>query len=175
MNQTAQPEERIVEELRRAFDDSFATAAAVDTEEYLSLIGIRVAGEPLMLRAEQITGIARLRLVVPVPSRSTALMGITGMRGMVVPVFNLAVLIGLGAQTGKCDWAALAHRDSPVALGFETFEGQTEISRASLFEGTETAVRHVRQLVRVGPLVRGVVDMASVIEEIRAAAAPVRS
>lgn len=164
-----------VAEMRGAFDQAFAAPAVKEGGERISLIAIRLAGEPLALRADQIAGIAKRRRIVSVPSRVPELMGITGMRGALVPVFSLAALLGL-ARSEECVWLALAHRESPVALAFDQFEGQIEMPRTCLYDdATAPPRRHVRQLARVASGVRAVVDIPSLIKEIRRAAESSRS
>ncbi len=129
----------------------------------------------MVLRADQITGIAKCKRIVPVLSRHAELIGITGMRGVIVPVFDLAALLGL-ASTEKFSWVALAHSDSPIALAFEGFEGQVEVEGTCLYGGeTAPSRRHVRQLVRIGPAVRAVIDVPSLVEAIRLAPESSRS
>ena len=168
------PEQRLAH-LRRVFDESFAEPAETETEDLLALIAIRLSGEALVLRADQITGIARLRRVTPAPSCIPELIGLAGMRGTLLPVFSLAALLGL-ARSEECSWVALAHRESPVGLAFDEFEGQIETRPACLYDDASApARRHVRQLAQFGSAVRAVVDVASVVEAIRLAAESSRS
>ena len=171
MNLTSQEAGRLAE-LRDAFDQSFAAPPSPPAEELFSLIAIRLAGETLLLRTDQISGIARCRRTTPVASRVPELMGVTGVRGALVPVFNLAALLGL-ARNEACAWLAFVHRESPVALAFEEFEGQIEIQRTSLYDdATAASRRHIRQLAQVGSGVRAVIDIPSVVEAIRRAGEP---
>src|ERR1019366_8843948 len=84
-------------EVRPAFDRSFSAPPPSRAAETQSLIVIRLAGETLVLRAGDITGIARRRRLVPLPSRTPELLGLAGIRGALVPVFNLAADPGLAA------------------------------------------------------------------------------
>lgn len=162
-------------ELRRAFDQSFAAPAGRPSESLLSLIAIQVGGEAVAIRADQITGIARCRQIVPLPSRIPESLGITGIRGVLVPVFSLAALLGK-TRGEECSWMALTQPEAPVALAFDEFESQLEVRRTSCYEDESTGQRrHVRQLVRVGASIRPVIDIPSVLEAIRTAAARSRS
>lgn len=176
MKNTMPPESAGLAELRRAFDETFATPAELEREELRALIEIRVGCDSMVLRADQITGIGRCRRIVPVLSRIPELIGIAGMRGAMVPVFDLAALLGRPPGTRQPPWIALAHAESPVALAFEEFEGQVEVKRTCLFDDESSpSRRHVRQLARIGSSVRAVIDVASVAEAIRAAAVVERS
>ena len=143
MNATEQGSRRLAD-LRSAFDGSFAAPPPAQSENLLSLIAIRLGSETLVLRTDQITGVARCRRITPLASRAPELLGVTGMRGVLVPVFSLAAMLGL-PRNEKCSWLALAHRESPVALAFDEFEGQIEIQRTCLCDDAgATTHRHVR-------------------------------
>ena len=154
--------------LRRAFDHSFAAPPPCGVAEHQSLIVIRVAGETLVLRAGDITGIARRKRLVPLLSRSPELLGLAGIRGVLVPVFNLAAILALPTCGGEPGWFALAMRETPIALAFDEFEGQVEVERTCLYDDQTAPARpHVRQLVRIGPVVRPVIEVPSILEAIR--------
>ena len=155
-------------ELRRAFDRSFAAPPPSRAAETQSLIVIGLAGETLVLRAGEITGIARRKRLVPLPSRTPELLGLAGIRGALVPVFNLAALLALPPCGGEPGWFALAMREAPIALAFDEFEGQVDVERTCLYDDQTAPARpHVRQLVRIGPLVRPVIEVPSILEAIR--------
>ena len=155
-------------ELRRAFDRSFATPPPSGAAEQQPLIVIRLAGETLVLRAGDITGITRRRRLVPLPSRTPELLGLAGIRGVLVPVFNLAAILALPFRAAEPGWFALAVREAPIALAFDEFEGQVEVERTCLYDDQTAPARpHIRQLVRIGPLVRPVIEVPSILEAIR--------
>lgn len=159
-------ESQYLAELRLAFDQSFSAPVEAGKGDLVSLIAMRTAGELLALRSDQIGGIARVRRIVAVPSRIRELVGIMGMRGALVPVFNLASLLGADGPSGPCSWVALAHGESPAALAFEEFEGQVEVAKTCLYEAEGPPRRYVRQLAQIGAAVRAVIDVPSVVEAI---------
>lgn len=162
------------EEMRRVFDQSFASAPPIETADLISLIMIRVSGERFVLRMDEIHGIGRDQPVVPVASRISELMGIAGMRGALVPVFSLAALLGL-PRTDEWSWLAIIQGESPMALAFDALESRMEIRRTSLYEDASPARRHIRQLAQIGNQVCPVIDVPSLTEGIRKAADPSRS
>jgi hypothetical protein len=59
-------------------------------------------------------------------------------------------------------------REAPIALAFDEFEGQVDVERTCLYDDQTAPARpHVRQLVRIGPLVRPVIEVPSILEAIR--------
>jgi purine-binding chemotaxis protein CheW len=176
MNSTITTDSPRLAELRRTFDHAFAAPPELEREELRALIGIRVGADSMVLLADQITGIAKCRRVVPMLSRLPELIGITGMRGAVVPVFDLAELLGRPPGPRQPSWIALAHAESPIALAFDDFEGQLEVKRTCLYDDESAPPRrHVRQLAQVGSAVRAVIDVPSVVDAIGMAADVSRS
>lgn len=153
--------------LHREFDASFAAPPGGRSRDRESLIALRVGGETLAVRTQQITEVANCRRIVPVPTRVPGLLGITALRGILLPVYDLAALLGLPAAAGG-SWLLLANRETPVGLVFDDFGGQTEIERACLYEGDSTGSRqYLRLTARVGAANRAVIDVPGLLEEIR--------
>jgi purine-binding chemotaxis protein CheW len=152
-------------QLRSGFDRSFA-AIPRSGEDRASVILIRVAGEVLAIRPCEISGLVKSRKIVPVPSRLPELLGVTALRGALVPVYDLAALLGVPRGTGGLSWLILAPGDTPIALAFDGFEGQ-EIPE---WLGEPSERQHVRQLVRVGSTIRALLDVRGLTEAIRKSA-----
>ena len=165
MNSPAGPE--ALNQLRRAFDEAFAAPVVDQSEDFATLIAIRVAGQPFALRATEIAALAKRRRIVPAPSRVAELLGLAGIRGELVPVYDLAALLGL-SRNGEPQWLALIHQEAKLALAFDTIEGLVEIRKTDQFtDDTGPSGSHVRQLARIGAETRAVVDIAAVAETIR--------
>lgn len=165
MNSPAGPE--VLNQLRRAFDEAFAAPVVDQPEDSATLIAIRVAGQPFALRATEIAALAKRGRIVPAPSRVAELLGLAGIRGELVPVYDLAALLGL-SRNGEPQWLALTHQEAQLALAFDTIESLVEIRETDLFtDDTCPSGSHVLQLVRIGAETRAVVDIAAVVETIR--------
>ena len=156
-----------VAELRLEFDNAFAASPAGAGEVRESLIALRVAGEALAVKTLHITGVTKGRRIVPVPSRVPGLLGLTALRGAVLPVYDLAALLGLPAA-GEGSWLLLTTPETPIGLTFDEFEGQIEIERACLYESDSSGSRkHLRLIAKVGAAHRAVIDIPGIVEEIR--------
>jgi chemotaxis signal transduction protein len=174
MNPPTLPAANHADEIRRAFDQTFASAPSLENADLISLITIRLSGERFALRMDQIHGLARSRPIVPVSSRISELIGIAGMRGTLIPVFSLAALLGL-PRSEECAWLAIIQGDLPLALAFDALERRMEIRRTSLYEDSSPSRRHVRQLAQLGKEVCAVLDVPSLVEVIRNMAEASRS
>ncbi len=72
--------------------------------------------------------------IVPVPSRVPELLGLTGIRGVVVPVFSLSRLLGFDSEHGQALWLVFCgERQSPIALAFEGMEQLFEVASTGIF------------------------------------------
>jgi purine-binding chemotaxis protein CheW len=155
-------------EMRLEFDNSFARPSASSSTDRESLLTFRAGGEALAVRVLEITGMAKRKAIQPLPGNVPALAGITTLRGALVPVYDLAGLLGLPPSSGSGSWLLLAGRETPVALLFDDFEGQVEIGREALFNNDKTGSPGcARVLVRLGDAHRPVIDVAGLLEEIR--------
>lgn len=159
--------------LRRSFDESFAVAAASKLERLEGLLAIRVGGDPYALRLSQISGLYADRRIVAVPSPVVELLGIVGLRGTMLPVYDLAALLRYPPAASP-RWMVLAGgSQQPVGFAFEGFDAHVQVPEASLVSdearaaSAVTARQHVRGNVRVAGALRLIIQIASVVETIR--------
>ncbi len=160
-----------LEQLRTAFDQAFASAPGTEAEPLVSLIAIRLAGQPAVIPAEHILGLAKVKRIIPLPSSIPELIGIAGIRGALIPVFDLARLVGLGSPASQPIWLVLANRESPIGLAFDEFEGRLEVPPAAVCsEERSGGSKNLALLARVKSSVRVVTDVPGVVEAIRKSA-----
>jgi len=155
--------------LRRSFDDAFARPPderAVDAEE---LLMIRIAGDPYAVRAREMSGLTPGGRIVPVPGPLPELLGITAIKGGLVPAFSLGALLGYPQARELPSWLLLCGGDQDrVALGVERFDRYTRVPRADISVAEDLRDRpHVPELARTEAGICGVIDVRSVLEAIR--------
>ena len=154
--------------LRHCFDEAFATPARLRDESLEPLLLIRAGGEAVALRSLHITGLARTGPIAPVPSRIPELLGITGIRGALVPVFDLAALLGFPLSGAQLRWLAFTGGETPVALAFDQIEGQAAVAGADIYNHQASAARALlKESARIEFNPRAVVDIPAVVETIR--------
>lgn len=167
---TDRPEDRDrAAALRHAFDRSFAEPPPPAATACEDLLAIRVAGEPYALRLRDITGLLTTRKVVPVPAATPHLLGLAGVRGDLVPVFDLGALLGRGALAEPPRWLALCGVDDRIALAFAEFEGHLRVPQDALRpqDPRDAGPRHVEGVVRTDLGARPVVAVPQVLTTIR--------
>ncbi len=154
-------------ELRRAFDLSFAEAPAERLQALDDLLAIRVGAAPYALRLSEVAGLAVDRRITPLPSAVPELLGLAGLRGAIVPVYDLAALLGSAAAAAP-RWLAFA-AGAGVALSFDAFERHLRLGREAVVPAGEADARrgHVREVLRAEGGARPIVHLASIVESIR--------
>jgi chemotaxis signal transduction protein len=153
-------------ELRRAFDDSFAVPAGIKDRETVDLLEITLAGARYAIRTDEIGGIHLDLVVTPLPSPVPELTGIASLRGAMLPVYDLGLLLSVGASAGR--WIVLDAART-VGLSFGEFRGHVRIEAgrfASHHAGQGTADA-TSQFVRADAGVHSVVSVPSLVEFIR--------
>jgi chemotaxis signal transduction protein len=172
VNSTDSKLEDKIAEMRRLFDESFAIAPAGNVTESEAMLAIAVEGEHFALRGREISGLSvSNEKIVPVPSRVPELLGLTGIRGVVVPVFSLPRLLGFDSLHGQTRWLVFCGEvQTPIALAFETMERLFEATGSDIFVREEPIGRHrhVNATVSEGTTLRGVISIPTLVEYIKA-------
>lgn len=117
----------VLERLRREFDHSFSRPRSGEVRKTEWVVVLGLGGGRVAVRIDQLGAIHSGRKVVQVPSENAALVGLAGVRGRVVPVFDLASLLGLGRSPPQWRWLAVASLSVPAGFSFERLELQAEI------------------------------------------------
>jgi chemotaxis signal transduction protein len=152
--------------LRLEFDRSFAEPLQLDTTPSEDLLAIRVGSEACAIRLSEIDGLLADKKITRVPGHATALLGIAGFRGAIMPVYNLAAF--LGDPMGETPrWIAIMS-GKPIALAFEAFEGHLRVPRTAILpqQAGEPARKYVREFVRMEKIVRPVLHLPFILEAI---------
>jgi purine-binding chemotaxis protein CheW len=158
-----------LEELRAAFDRSFAEAPRDDRPDHEDLVTLRCAGELYAVRLRHVSALVTDKNVTPLPDSVAELLGIAGFRGTLVPVYDLGAVLGHGA-TRTARWLLLTAVSPRVALAFESFQGHLRVATAAAVP--DATRKHVEGLVpRDGGLVP-VLSVASVLKTIQARVEP---
>lgn len=153
--------------LRRDFDRSFAAPVHVKAADREELLAIRLGTQRYAIRLAEITGLHAVKKITHVPGGAAALLGVAGFRGALLPVYDLAVLLGHpGAEAPR--WLVVAVA-VPIALAFAAFEGQLRVLREEIMAGR--ADGHTREIVRTKDFTGPIMHLPSVLDAIKAPAA----
>jgi purine-binding chemotaxis protein CheW len=155
--------------LRRSFDDGFAAPAISMNESQEGMLAIRVGADPYALLLSDIMGLYSDVRIIAVPSRVPQFKGIVGLRGIMVPVYDLAALMHY-PPAPSTRWMVLAGGMRPVGFAFESFEAHLRVPAASVQNGADVggeggATRqYTRGSVRAAGVLRAIIRMDAVMK-----------
>jgi chemotaxis signal transduction protein len=154
-------------QLRRAFDQSFSEAESVDARPLADFLAIRLGNEPYAIR---LAHVARLVVRIPITPLRTAvphLLGIVGIRASTVPVYDLRAILGCSTLVAP-EWMVIVAA-IPIALAFDAFDGHLRLSPDAIAprNGNGSSWEHARDVVRTGDQRRPLVNVLSVVDQIK--------
>lgn len=155
-------------ELRREFDSAFARAPERKDERTVDLLGITLFGAGYALRLADVAGLYASKKIARVPAARPGLLGIAGFRGAILPVYDLAALIGLPASV-RPKWLAVA-KTGDVAIAFESFDGHLRVPETAVAANDykDGARRFVSHLTPSDEGLRGVIDLDNALKPVSA-------
>jgi len=127
--------------MREAFDRTFALPRPEPGEAPETLLCVRVAGEPFVVRTAEIAGIAAGLRTTPLPGRAPGLLGLAVQRGTPMAVYDLAALLGMERRGPAPRWVALCDAGERVALAFDELEGHLRASAADVCDDSGSDMR----------------------------------
>jgi chemotaxis signal transduction protein len=146
--------------LRRAFDQGFREPRSTSIPDIEDLLAIRLGLDAYALRLRDVAALGADRPLTPVPSDNPGLLGVAGLRGAIVAVYDLGALLGRPVETAP-RWLALAKGSSATAFAFSQFEGQLRLPRQSLASESPRTHHAVGEVARCGDTARPVIDLGS--------------
>ena len=154
--------------LRATFDAAFAVQQAAGAGSEVDVLAIRVAGHGYALRLSEVLAVHAERQLTPLPSPVPALLGLVGVRGLVVPIYDLRLLLGYGAGPAP-RWLSLARAASPIGFAFEAFEAHWRLPLSAIITGVADEAegnRFARGSVKSDAGPRPLLHLPSLIESV---------
>ncbi|MEV6849780.1 chemotaxis protein CheW [Actinoplanes sp. NPDC051411] len=148
-----------IDRLRGDFDRSFTEPARSHDVEHVELLAVGAGGRPYALRLSQTAGLHPDRPVTPLPGPLPALLGLAGFAGTVVPVYDLAALLG-HPGAGRPRWLVLAAGTPMLALAFHELHGHVRVAAdAIVTEATADGGGCLRGMVTLRGGTQPIVDV----------------
>lgn len=153
--------------LRLAFDRSFELAPATETGAVAGLLAIRLGTSRYVVRLTDVAGLHADKRISPLPSPVPELRGLAGLRGTVLPVYDLGMLLGF-PRAAAARWL-LVTAVTPIGLAFDGFDGYESVAADAFVTEVRPGARerHVREVLRTEGA-RPVIDVPSIVETIKA-------
>jgi chemotaxis signal transduction protein len=157
-----------VAELKRMFDQTFAEAPRSDASPEDDLLAVSIGGDPYAIRLSEVAALLSDSRVTWLPGSATELIGLMGLRGALVPVYDLRALLGYPrAPVPRWFLIVAATR---VALAFDRFDGHLRVPRAAVSTGSaQSAATHLpyaHEVVRTHEFIRPILHIPAVLEAI---------
>lgn len=155
------------QELRAAFDRSFAVAPPPPPPPHLDLLAIRCERHALALRLTQVSALYADRKPVPFPGPRPELLGLVAARGVVTPAYDLHALLGY-ERVEAPRWLAFVRAPAPFAVAFASFERHLRVPASALLSRPPQAeARHsAPESVLEGDSPRSVIDLLALFEKV---------
>ena len=151
-------------EMRRAFDAVFAAAPPEASAPMEDLLAIDLAGVPYAVRLSEVAGVFKGRRVAKLPGPLPDFLGVAGIQGRLVPVYDLRMLMGHAAPAAP-GWLLLVVAPDPLGLAFDALAGQFRVAREHVAAARSGRMHVSHAVTAAGPL-RHLLDVASVVEAI---------
>lgn len=158
------------DELRAQLDATFAEPREVVRPAMSALLAIRAGEELRAVQVSELQAVLADRPITRLPTEVAELLGLCAIRGAIVPVYDLAALLGGHVQRRHSPrWIMLAQHRELIALAFDALDAQLVVpaSEIASSDGGDGAVL-VQGVLR--PLLR----IASVLELIERRVRPLR-
>jgi hypothetical protein len=153
--------------LSRDFDSMFSGTVPPVPAAGGMFLALRVGGDPYALAMAEISGLSRGRRIAALPHAPQGLRGLCGLRGTLLPVWDLAVLLGYAGEAAP--WQVQASDTVPWALAFGHFEGTLNLPLESLrsYAGQGPAAAFSVQAIQEKVRIRPILDLALLSANIR--------
>jgi len=160
--------EQHLADLRREFDAAFARPPAQKPQDLIELAFIAANGQRYAIRISELAGLEVNRKIVPVPAEVRGLLGLSAVEGQLVPVFELAALLGGGSRGATPRWIALHRGKELVGLAFDEFEGTRRVPVQALHAAAPSQEQSPlsRQTVELDLGLVNVLDVPSIVSGI---------
>lgn len=160
--------------LRRAFDASFARPISNVEEPQVELVALRLRSAEHVIRLTEISGIVSARKVLSIPSQAPGLLGLCGVRGRLMPVFDLGTLLGYPDREAGRSWFVLCSSPQPLAFAVGEVERYLRVPREALHasEGSSNSERLVDQVADTGHGTHPLINIDRVVTTLRMRCGP---
>ena len=155
-------------EMRQAFDRAFSEAPYREAARFDDFLAIRLGADRHVLALADVARLLPLKTVTRLPSVIRELLGIVGIAGAIVPVYDLRALLGYSA-TEPPRWIVIPAAMS-VGLAFDGFDGQFRHPREAIAEAAAAEAPQPRGVLRTAGESRPIVPVASILATIKSLA-----
>ncbi len=110
------------------------------TAQELEMLAFRIGAEEYVVRIEQVREVLKIRDVTPIPHSEGHIMGVTSLRGRMLPIVDLGRLLGLtaGTRDEKSRIVVVSSDEEDTGLLVDRVTGVVRIAQDSVRPAPET-------------------------------------
>jgi chemotaxis signal transduction protein len=127
--------------MRQAFDEGFGLPLVSDAQIREDFLLIRLHQQAHALRLSEILGLRAGGWITPVPGSPPEMLGLAGHKGSILPVYDLAVLLGFPA--GSAGRWQVATREPELILSIEHFDRHLRCSLDAIAPLHQDGQQHI--------------------------------
>jgi chemotaxis signal transduction protein len=156
-----------VGQMRRDFDAAFARPPAPEPPPSEPLLRVSAGGTGLFVRIRELALVLPCAVVVPVPGARRGLLGLTAVRGQILPLYSLAALLEIPGPVVPARWILVAAGGTAAGIGVEAVEGVSRIPVAVVGEASALGEGRRRGNLPDAAGSRALLDVTSVVNNLR--------
>lgn len=154
--------------MRADFDRIFTEPPPAREAAGVALLTLWVGGDPYAIRGSEIGGLLAGRPITKMPGADPAYLGLAGLRGALLPVWDLALALGY-PRAPRIPWMVFSSHEPAWALAFERFDAYHRVSKSALVAGPAQGPFSTvsRQGIDIGGTFRTVLDLDQLVKAIQ--------
>jgi chemotaxis signal transduction protein len=121
-----------IDALRRAFDESFACPRSEQGAASLDFLTFSFGERRFALPVSELAVLEKRRKIVPLPNAARACLGVSGVRGKLVAVYDLSALLSL-PPAADLRWLLVPSAERGVAFAISELEGYRRAPAEAVF------------------------------------------
>jgi chemotaxis signal transduction protein len=158
--------------LREEFDLAFSRPQRGPASAAVDLLGLRVAGRAYAVRLAEVSAVLVDRPVIRQPSAVPELLGLCAARGLIVPLYDLGVML-CGQPSSAPRFALLASHSEPIGFAFDALDGQLRVAAEQIVRAEAPANAAAGQKAELAPEILTGADVARPLVSVAAAIAAI--
>lgn len=148
------------EELRSVFRQAYERPIDIRKSDTVAFLRVLIVGEPFALRVSEIAEVQAKPKITWLPTQSREFLGVTSLRGEMIPVYSLGELIGRSASEARDGWLIYLRHSAPVGVFISEYGGFVEASPQQVYS----------RLLNIGGQVHSIIELADIINRIESIA-----
>ncbi|MGC4087655.1 MAG: chemotaxis protein CheW [Polyangiaceae bacterium] len=156
----------LAERLRVEFDAAFAREVELERPAHEDLLTFQVAATRYAVKSRDVRALLPTPKLARVPSDQAQLLGVGGVRGELIPVFDLGLLLGHPAASELGRWSLLVGAQHPLGLTFQVFERHERVALTAISSASDGGAlgNFTEHVVRIADSIVPIIAVAKLVQ-----------